>query len=99
MTPAELRAARGREHVTPIGKPAARKKPKGRARPLEPLRWRCEICGENPATERHHKLRRSQGGSDDASNTLDLCGWCHARVHSEPEISYAEGYLIRSGGQ
>jgi hypothetical protein len=59
------------------------------------MRWRCEICGEHAATERHHKLRRSQGGTDDKDNTMDLCGWCHAEVHRNPEHSYREGYLRR----
>jgi predicted restriction endonuclease len=74
----------------------AKRKTSTRARPAEPLRWRCEICGENRASDRHHKLRRSQGGTDDATNTMDLCGWCHAEVHANPEHSYREGYLIRS---
>jgi hypothetical protein len=72
-----------------------RRKVRGRARPLEPMRWACEICNAHPATERHHKLRRSAGGTDEQSNTLDLCGWCHAEVHANPEHSYSEGYLIR----
>lgn len=75
----------------------AKPKKSTRARPEDPMRWRCEICGENPATERHHKLRRSQGGGDEQANTMDLCGWCHAEVHANPEHSYREGYLIRSG--
>jgi hypothetical protein len=79
----------------PAPKRRKAKKPRGRARPDEPMRWRCEICSSNPATERHHKLRRSQGGTDDESNTLDICGPCHADVHANPEFSYREGYLIR----
>lgn len=73
-----------------------RRKRQGRARASEPMRWRCEICNEHPATERHHKLRRSQGGTDDQSNTLDLCGPDHARIHANPEWAYEMGYLIRS---
>jgi hypothetical protein len=76
--------------------PKPRKKKRGRARPDEPMRWRCEIDGcPNPATERHHKLRRSQGGSDDASNTADVCGVHHAWIHANPAESYEAGWLIR----
>jgi hypothetical protein len=78
--------------------PKPRKKKRGRARPDEPMRWRCEICAEHAATERHHKLRRSAGGTDDAANTMDLCGWCHAEVHRNVAHSYEQGYLLRRTG-
>ena len=86
---------------TPI--PKAPPKPKarkgGRARPDEPLALVCEakgvICCLRPATERHHKLRRSHGGGDEATNTLDLCSQCHATIHANPEMSYRLGWLIR----
>lgn len=72
-----------------------RAKPKGRARPDEPLADRCEICGDQRPSERHHKLRRSAGGSDDRENTMDLCQGCHGEVHANPAYSYEQGYLIR----
>ena len=87
--------------VTPRPKAPPRKKAKkgGRARPDEPLALVCEakgvICCLRPATERHHKLRRSHGGTDDAANTMDLCSDCHAWIHANPARSYELGYLIR----
>lgn len=44
----------------------------------------CEICGINPANNAHHRKNRSQGGLDDLSNLLLLCGsgttLCHGYV-------------------
>ena len=44
----------------------------------------CVFCGR-PATERHHIVFRSQGGSD--GPTVSVCGWgnvsgCHALLHA-----------------
>lgn len=76
----------------------------GRARPGEPLAEWCELAIPGVclgrATNRHHKLLRKHGGTDDRSNTLDLCGFgnttgCHGAVHQNPEESYRRGWLIR----
>ena len=77
--------------------PKKKRKASKRARPGEPMRWQCEFddCS-NPATERHHVKRRSQGGTDDVANTRDLCGIHHNLVHANPEWSYLNGYLMRS---
>lgn len=69
-----------------------------RARPDEPLADWCEVRTEvctGRAEHRHHKLRRSRGGSDDASNTADCCGRCHLFIHEHPAWAYAAGWLIR----
>lgn len=70
----------------------------GRARAAEALATWCEVrtqfC-EGRAVHRHHKLRRSRGGSDDASNTVDACSACHQFIHLNPAWSYARGWLIR----
>lgn len=60
----------------------------------------CEICGKVRATEVHHRLHRSQGGRDAASNLLHVCGWgnhtgCHGLAHSDPE-RYAAGWAVKS---
>lgn len=83
--------------VVPYPKaPASKKKRRGRARPEDPMRWRCEFDGcTNPATERHHIKRRAQGGGDEESNTKDICGQHHSYVHANPEWSYTNGYLER----
>lgn len=70
----------------------------GRARPNDPLRAICEIPGcRNRASERHHKLRRSQGGDDSKDNTLDVCKWHHDEIHAWPAWAYENDYLRRGG--
>lgn len=45
----------------------------------------------------HHLLRRSQGGSDAASNLVILCRSCHDWVHAHPSLAIERGLLRRSG--
>ena len=76
------------------------KRAKGRARPGEPLADVCqvgrfEVCTGRPE-HRHHRLRRSQGGTDEASNTLDVCSACHDLIHSRPSLAYAHGWLLHA---
>ena len=40
----------------------------------------CEVCGAQ-AVDIHHKVKRSQLGSDDASNLIALCRTCHDKHH------------------
>lgn len=42
---------------------------------------RCRFCGL-PATEVHHILYRSGGGSDEDANLISLCGHCHREAHA-----------------
>jgi 5-methylcytosine-specific restriction endonuclease McrA len=59
---------------------------------------RCQVNGPGctgRAEHGHHKLPRSQGGRDVASNALAVCHRCHLRVHLYPSESYALGYLLR----
>lgn len=69
-----------------------------RARPCDPLATWCEAqlhgC-DGRASQRHHVLRRSRGGSDDASNTRDLCRACHQFIHEHPAWAYENGWLQR----
>lgn len=75
-----------------------RSRPSKRARPKEALATWCEAhindvcCGR--AVHRHHRLMRSQGGGDEASNTLDLCSPCHLFIHGHPAFSYERGFLL-----
>lgn len=74
---------------------------KGRARPAEPLADWCElrsgVC-TGRATDRHHILRRAQGGTDDATNTADLCHTDHLHViHGNPAWARRHGWLVRTG--
>lgn len=76
------------------------KRSKGRARPDEPLASWCEvgyprICAGR-ATDRHHILPRSAGGTDEADNTVDCCNPCHIDgIHGHPEWAYKVGFLRR----
>lgn len=92
-------------HHRDFGIPKLGRKPKkkrrGMARPDEPLATYCEcaraeVCSGR-AEHRHHRLMRSQGGSDEASNTIDVCGPCHTWIHANPSKSYAWGFLLHRG--
>jgi hypothetical protein len=53
------------------------------------------VCGTGMAgLHRHHRRRRSQGGTNDLSNLIHLCDGCHTYVHAHPAISYSRGWLL-----
>ena len=54
----------------------------------------CERCGEQPAVHVHHRLRRSQGGSNDIGNLAALDDACHRAIHDNPKLSYEVGWLL-----
>lgn len=56
---------------------------------------RTVVCSGR-ATQVHHLLRRSQGGTDAPENLLGVCVRCHERIHSHPEWAYQVGLLHRS---
>src|SRR5690625_3448099 len=66
-----------------------------------PLAARCEALIEGTCTvraaHRHHRLMRSQGGSDDATNTLDVCSPCHRVIHDRPAWAARHGLLTLKG--
>lgn len=76
------------------------KKVRGMARPDEPLRQWCEARIEGVCTgranHRHHKVLRSRGGTDDRSNTADLCWACHGYIHANPRWAYGTGWIQRA---
>ena len=43
--------------------------------------WRCQSCGTMSNLEVHHKILRSQGGSDSEEHLITLCSACHASAH------------------
>lgn len=47
--------------------------------------WKCERCGKVFPTEgqihAHHRLLRSQGGSNCVTNGAALCWTCHDHIH------------------
>ncbi len=40
----------------------------------------CEECYRT-ATDIHHVIKRSQGGTDEAENLIALCRHCHSKYH------------------
>lgn len=56
----------------------------------------CVVCGEARAVHTHHRKLRSQGGGDEATNTLRTCAACHLAIHANPSESYARGLLVHS---
>jgi 5-methylcytosine-specific restriction endonuclease McrA len=44
--------------------------------------YKCQICGKkNCQLEVHHKVFRSNGGSDEHENLITLCHECHDKIH------------------
>lgn len=89
----------GKKSYQPVPKLGAKPKGqhRGRARPDTPIDVWCaarlpDIC-EGRADCRHHRTRRSQGGTDDPANTVDLCSPCHVHIHANPAWSYRHGWL------
>ena len=41
----------------------------------------CAVCGIGGALENHHVIPRSVGGSDDETNLLTVCSYCHGKLH------------------
>jgi len=55
-------------------------------RVLERDGWRCVRCGSLENLQIHHKIRRSQLGSDSLDNLVSLCAYCHMEEHGQ--LSY-----------
>ena len=43
----------------------------------------------------HHVVLRSQGGSNDPADLLDLCGECHTWAHANPAKAREKGLIRR----
>lgn len=56
---------------------------------------RCERCGQEEATDLHHRKRRDSGDHR-VVNLLDLCRDCHAHVHNNPLESLERGWIVAS---
>lgn len=54
-------------------------------------------CCTGVAVHVHHRLRRSQGGTDRLGNLLAVCAACHGWIHAHVAESQARGWLVRSG--
>jgi hypothetical protein len=56
----------------------------------------CEACGMRPAKEWQHRKRRSQGGTWDPANGLDLCRADHRFATVEPVLGRNRGWVVWS---
>jgi hypothetical protein len=45
---------------------------------------------------KHHRKRRSQGGSDDEVNIMLVTPEQHDWIHRHPALSYERGWLVKS---
>ena len=55
-----------------------------------------DVCGNGMGVmHRHHRLRRSHGGTNDLEQLLYVDDACHAYVHTHVEEAYLAGWLIR----
>jgi HNH endonuclease len=53
----------------------------------------CEICGQQPATDAHHRQRRRQGDHS-IRNGLLLCRTCHRGAHEHPADARGFGWIV-----
>jgi hypothetical protein len=56
----------------------------------------CELGCGRPANHIHHRKLRSQGRRHELPNLLHLCTPCHIHAHANPELGYANGWLVHS---
>jgi ribosomal protein S27AE len=45
----------------------------------------CQVCGKEYSGQVHHIIPRSQGGTNELSNLITLCGKCHMVISPVPE--------------
>jgi len=58
---------------------------------------RCSRDGSSGYLHVHHRVRRSQCGTDDPQNLITLCEACHRWVHANPYAARRLGLLLRHG--
>ena len=59
----------------------------------------CEVCGENPLAEVHHRRPRAMGGTrrastNTAANALGVCRSCHHIIESHRTVARLLGWLV-----
>lgn len=55
---------------------------------------KCFICG-NIATDKHHTIFKSQGGTNNEENIVYLCRSCHYSIHHGSNIQTKQEILKR----
>lgn len=48
------------------------------------------------AQHAHHRRMRSQGGSDEPVNLLDVCTVGHDYIHANPKLAHQRGWLLHA---
>jgi 5-methylcytosine-specific restriction endonuclease McrA len=66
-------------------------------RVLERDGWRCRKCGSLENLQVHHKIKRSQQGSDSLENLVTLCVYCHMAEHGQ--LNYVKSSKRRRSGE
>lgn len=59
----------------------------------------CSHCGSTADLHVHHRVRRSQCGSNKPCNLITLCARCHHWVHDHPYAANKLGLLLRHGDE
>lgn len=55
---------------------------------------KCAKCGSTESLQVHHKVHRSEGGTDSPDNLVTLCAACHIAAHEgEPVINLMRSRL------
>jgi len=70
-------------------------KTKGGIPGQEPRYGNCTRCHEYKLKDSHHRLKRSQGGTDEY--VIKLCRKCHDWVENHPIEAEREGFHISAG--
>lgn len=88
--------------VTPIPKPAKRRKASGFSKTILARDPYCRRCGKR-SNHAHHVVKRGQGGDDVAENGMGLCWYCHDLVEArkvpvKPMLRPEEAEYVKSKG-
>lgn len=57
----------------------------------------CLLCGEVYDLNKHHLKPKVLGGSNDKSNLITLCYYCHWYLHNNPKFKIYHSKLVRFG--
>jgi 5-methylcytosine-specific restriction endonuclease McrA len=46
----------------------------------------CALCASTHRVQAHHRIHRTDGGTDTLDNLVSLCASCHRTVHNRPDV-------------
>ena len=58
----------------------------------------CVACFSDKNLHHHHLVPKVKGGSDDQTNLITLCGYCHAKIHNLKDVWSADHKQIQRIG-